>query len=101
MTQEHIYFILFSICVIGILIFDLTVVGRNSHIISFKESIIWTSVWISLALVFYFFIVNYGDRLHGIDSFDKLNMLRGKYAPHLQLDPSSFLNSLEIYRKNM
>jgi tellurite resistance protein TerC len=100
-TQEYLYFGIFSIVIIGILVFDLTVVGKNSHVISFKESVLWTSVWVTLALAFYFFILNYGDRLHDIDSFEKLIALRDKYAPHLQLDPSSFVNSLEIYRKNM
>jgi tellurite resistance protein TerC len=100
-TQEHLYFGLFSICIIAILVFDLTVVGKNSHVISFKESILWTSVWVILALAFYFFILNYGDKLHGIDNIEELKALSKKYAPHLQLDPSSFINSLEIYRKNM
>jgi tellurite resistance protein TerC len=100
-SQEVLYFGLFSVFVLGILFFDLTVVGRNSHVISFKESIIWTSVWVSLALLFYLFIVNYGDRLHGITNIDQLNAIRDKYAPHLKLDPSSFTHSLEIYRKNM
>lgn len=100
-SQEVLYFGLFSVFVLGILIFDLTVVGRNSHVISFKESIIWTSVWVSFALLFYVFIVNYGDRLHGITSMDQLMALQAKYAPHLKLDMGSFENSLEIYRKNM
>jgi tellurite resistance protein TerC len=100
-SQEVLYFGLFSVFVLGILIFDLTVVGRNSHVISFKESIIWTSVWVSFALLFYVFIVNYGDRLHGITSMDQLVALQAKYAPHLKLNMGSFENSLEIYRKNM
>lgn len=100
-SQEVLYFGLFAVFVLVILIFDLTVVGRNSHVISFKESIIWTSVWVSFALLFYVFIVNYGDRLHGITSMDQLMALQAKYAPHLKLDMGSFENSLEIYRKNM
>lgn len=100
-SQEVLYFGLFSILVLGILFFDLTVVGRNSHVISFKESIIWTSVWVSLALLFYVFLLNYGDRLHGITSMEQLIDIKEKYARHLELDLSSFENSLEIYRKNM
>ena len=100
-SQEHLYFVIFSVCIVCILILDLTVIGKNSHVISFKESILWTSVWVALALVFYFIILHFGDRIHGIDSIEKLVELRDKYAPHLQLDPTSFVNSLEIYRKNM
>lgn len=100
-SQEVLYFGLFSIFVVGILIFDLTIVGKNSHVISFKESIIWTSVWVSFALLFYLFILNFGDRLHGITNLDQLVAIRDKYAPHLKLDLSSFENSILIYRKNM
>lgn len=100
-TQEVIFFGAFAVLVIGILIFDLTVVGRNSHVISFKESIIWTSVWVSLALLFYVFIIHYGERMHGITNMEQLNAIKAKYASHLTLDPNSYINSLDIYRKNM
>lgn len=100
-SQEVLYFGLFSVFILGILFFDLTVVGKNSHVISFKESIIWTSVWVSFALLFYVFLLNFGDRLHGITSMDQLIAIRDRYAPHLELDLSSFENSLLIYRKNM
>jgi tellurite resistance protein TerC len=101
LSQEVLFFGGFTIIVLGILFFDLMVVGRNTHVISFKESIIWTSVWVSLALLFYLVIVNYGDRLHGITNMEQLLAIKAKYASHLTLDMSSFENSLEIYRNNM
>jgi tellurite resistance protein TerC len=100
-SQEVLYFFGFIIFIIGILLFDLTVVGRNCHVISFKESLFWTSVWVTLALLFYVFIIYFGDRFHGIANMDQLLAIKAKYAPQLTLDMSSFENSLEIYRKNM
>ena len=100
-SQEVLYFTLFSVFVIGVLIFDLTVVGRNSHVISFKESLTWTAVWVSLAMLFYVFLLNFGDRLHGITNMEHLQDICHKYANHLKLDKSDFAHSLSVYRKNM
>jgi tellurite resistance protein TerC len=93
--------IVFSIVIIGILVLDLTVIGKNSHVISFKESSIWTAVWVSFALLFYVFILFYGDKFHAITNLDELVAIKNKYAPHITLDMSSFEHSLEIYKKNM
>ena len=100
-SQEAFYFGLFSIVILSILILDLTVIGKNSHELSFKEASIWTAVWVSLALSFYVFLIFFGDRIHGITDMQHLLAVQHKYAPNLKLDMSSFENSLDIYRKNM
>jgi tellurite resistance protein TerC len=100
-SSELIFFCLFSVFVVGILIFDLTVVGRKSHVISFKESLIWTSVWVTCALLFYFFISMHGEKIHGIHDFKKLYEIQSQYAQHLKLDPSNLAKSISIYRDNM
>jgi tellurite resistance protein TerC len=100
LSQEWVI-ILFCTAIIAILVFDLTVVGKNSHVLSFKEASIWTAVWVSLALLFYVFIIFYGDKFHSITNMEQLIALRDKYAPQLQLDKSNFALSLDTYRKNM
>src|SRR3990167_9267670 len=42
----------FSIFVIVMLVLDLGAFHRNAHEVKFKESLIWSGVWISLALLF-------------------------------------------------
>ena len=101
MVSQEMVIVLFCAFIIAILVFDLTVIGKNSHVLSFKESIIWTAVWVSLALLFYVFILYFGDKFHHIQNPDQLIALRNKYAPQLQLDKSNFALSLDIYRKNM
>ncbi|HEY4784832.1 MAG TPA: TerC/Alx family metal homeostasis membrane protein [Bacteroidales bacterium] len=100
-NSELLYFGLFSIVILAILVLDLTVIGRHSHILSLREATIWTGVWVTLALLFYVFIVFHGDKLHNIDNLNDLIGLQKKYAPQLKLDLSSFQHSLDIYRKNM
>jgi integral membrane protein, TerC family len=100
-SQELVYLTLFCVVVLAILVLDLTVIGRNSHVLSFKEATIWTAVWVSLALLFYVFILVNGHNFHGITNMNELLVVKAKYAPQLQLDPSSFEKSLSIYRQNM
>lgn len=101
MSQEILYFGIFCIAILAVLVFDLTVIGRKSHVLSLKEASIWTGVWVTLALLFYVVIIYHGDKFHSISNLDDLVKIQQKYAPQLKLDLSSFENSLVIYRKNM
>jgi tellurite resistance protein TerC len=42
----------FNLFILGMLALDLLVFHRRSHAIRFRESLIWSAVWVSLALVF-------------------------------------------------
>jgi tellurite resistance protein TerC len=44
--------VLFSVLVVVVMVIDLGVVNRHSHVIRPREALIWVVVWISLALVF-------------------------------------------------
>ena len=44
----------FIACVVIFLALDLGLFHRRAHVVSFKEALIWTAVWFSLAMVFAF-----------------------------------------------
>ena len=44
--------IIFGSAVLGLLALDLGVFHRKSHEVKIKEALIWSAVWISLALLF-------------------------------------------------
>jgi len=46
----------FLACVLVFLALDLGVFHRHAHVVKFREAIIWTAIWVSLALVFGFVI---------------------------------------------
>jgi len=48
--------IIFSISVIIMLVIDLGVFNKKSHIVTNKEATIWTIVWISLSMIFSLFV---------------------------------------------
>lgn len=67
----------FIVFVLAVLALDLGVFHKDAHEVSFKESAIWTAVWISLAMVFNLFLYKYSEwtfssdpRLLAIPGFD-------------------------------
>ena len=97
------YFSFFILFVISVLAFDLLFVGRKSHVVSFKESTIWTFVWVSFALLFYIFLKYYGEKLHGIECNQDLINVAKRYADHIGLseNPKDYLKNLALYRNNL
>jgi tellurite resistance protein TerC len=58
--SEHPWLIVtFAVAVVIMLILDLGVFNKKSHSVSNKEAIIWSCVWISLAMVFSGLVYNY------------------------------------------
>lgn len=71
------FYVGFVVFVLGVLALDLGVFHKNAHEVSFKESSIWTVVWISLAMLFNLFLYKYSEwtfsadqRLLAIPGFD-------------------------------
>jgi tellurite resistance protein TerC len=52
MTSTIWPWIVFTVFVLGMLALDLGVFHRNAHVVSKKEAVLWSLVWILLALVF-------------------------------------------------
>jgi len=52
MSSQVIWWITFGVIVFVLLVLDLKVFHRKSHVIGLKESLLWTGFWIALALLF-------------------------------------------------
>ncbi|QQS51787.1 MAG: TerC family protein [Bacteroidota bacterium] len=52
MQTPIIFWVLFNVFVFLMLALDLGVFNRKNHVVSLRESLTWTFVWISLALIF-------------------------------------------------
>jgi tellurite resistance protein TerC len=53
------FYLAFTLFVFVLLAIDLGIFHRDAHEVSFKESLIWSIVWISLALIFNFVFYQY------------------------------------------
>ena len=91
----------FLLMIIAVLMIDLLVVGRNSHIVSTKEALTWSSVWFALAIGFYVFLKYYGHMLHGIETPSELSEVISKYAPGIKFSSTNFEGMVAEYRENM
>lgn len=101
MISETLFFIVFITVILGMLLTDLLLVGRKTHIVSFREAGLWSAIWISSALLFFLFIWYFGEKIHGIENIEHLETVIQKYAYTVKIDHDNFEYSLEVFRKNM
>lgn len=67
---NHPYILIaFSVIICFMLLLDLGVFNKKSHVISNKEAAIWSVVWISLAMVFSLFIYIVTNEKVGLEKF--------------------------------
>lgn len=100
MNIEIVFTLVFLVFVVFVLMVDLVLVGRKVHVISSKEAAIWSAIWISLGLSFYFFLTQFGHLLHGIDSMERLLEIAGKYNPYLEFKTNTFDSMLVEYKNS-
>ncbi len=91
----------FLILIICVLMIDLLVVGRHSHIVSTKEALSWSCVWFILSMGFYVFLKFYGHMLHGIETPEQLSEIANRYAPELKFLKTDFGGMVGEYRNHM
>lgn len=90
----------FLLIVSLMLALDLGVFHKDDHVVTFKESLTWTIVWVTTAVLFGLAILFFGEYIHGIDSFEKLSELNKLHGHNLSLDVTASLDAnLAIYRK--
>jgi tellurite resistance protein TerC len=59
----------FNLFVLGMLALDLGVFHRTSHAIKIREALIWTAVWITLAMAFNLFVYSYLGKDKALEFF--------------------------------
>ncbi len=100
-SHEVVSFSVFIFFILLMLVIDLGVFNRNSHIVYFKEALIWSIVWIGISLLFYIVVVTHGDFIHGISSIKDIQYLVGHFSHPIKIIPDNFEESLRIYKYNL
>ncbi len=100
MNIELLSTLVFLVFIVAVLMVDLVLVGRKVHVISTREAAIWSVIWISLGLSFYFVILHFGHLLHGIETPEDLQHVVAKYNPYLVFKSNTFGAMLAEYRKS-
>lgn len=69
MSDSAILWICFNVFVLLMLALDLGVFHRKSHEVTVKEALTWTSIWITLAMLFNLFVFYYFDKEKAVEFF--------------------------------
>jgi tellurite resistance protein TerC len=101
MSSELIFISGFIIFIFIMMAIDLGLFARSDKPVTLTRAAIMSGVWISLALLFYVLLLNYGDLLHHVDSFAALQQINLTNFHHLTLNPHDLPGSLGIYRANL
>jgi len=101
MSVESLFFFFFLFFIAGMLALDLGVFDRKSHEVKFREALIWTIVWVSLAAGFYFLILYKGEMIHGLESVEDIQQKILQYKHPIDLGTAGLPEALQIYRQNL
>ena len=101
MTPELTFLIGFLIFIGLLLAFDLGLLTKKSEIISIKQAGVMSFVVVALAMVFYFFLLTYGNLIHGIHTLDKLQSVILKNHHPIVIIPNDLPHSLDLYNQNL
>ena len=100
-SNEVIFFSGFIVLILFLLFIDLGVFSKNSHIVSLKESVSWTILWVSLSIGFYFFIRHYGNLIHGYDTLEEIQASIDKFKHPINIEGLTFDQALQVFNKNL
>lgn len=102
LSRELTFFFLFLVFIVAVLLLDLGILNKKSHVIRLREAIMWCLLWIILALGFFFLMKTHGEIIHGIDSNAELKQVVEKYGQPVQIDMNAaYEKNLLIYRDNL
>jgi tellurite resistance protein TerC len=99
---ENLFLLIFIVVIALLLFFDLGVLHKKDHEVTFKESAGWTAVWVSLSLLFFLFIRFKGDMVvdvHDKDQFVAQNELYDHQVPYD--DAISWDENVKNYKKQL
>ncbi len=100
-TNEFVFFSVFIVGILGILLFDLGVFNRKSHVVHFKEAIFWTFVWVALAMGFFIVLRTHGDLIHGPENLADVQALIAKFGHPIDITGMNDAQAIAAYRHNL
>jgi len=97
--SEIVFLSAFIIFVGLMLTLDLGVFHKKDHVISFKDALVWTCVWIGISLLFYVLMLFHAEWVHGIDDMQGLLDYKAKYGGALPFSQElTYAENLKIFR---
>jgi len=100
-SSEIIFFSVFLVFIFGVLLLDLGVFSKNNHRVGFVEASVWSVVWVTISLLFYFFLIHFGYLIHGLESLEEIQQSIVVYKHPINISGLSFEEAMKVYEKNL
>jgi tellurite resistance protein TerC len=100
-SNEVIFFACFLVLILLLLFIDLGIFSKHSHIVSWKESIGWTTFWVLLSIAFYFFLRWHGELIHGMKNISELQVSIKRFEHPINIDGLTFDQAKTVFNKNL
>ncbi len=100
-SNELIFFSIFIGFILFVLMLDLGIFSKENKIVSFKESLAWSTVWVACAIGFFFFLKSYGHNIHGFTDLDQLTYTIEKFEHPIDVTGKGFDELKAEYRENL
>lgn len=94
----------FFVLILLMLMVDIGLFNRKDHEIGFREALIWTTLWVSMALGTAVLIYFFGNLIHGIENVDGVREYAEKYSHPILNRLTEGISSDEaiyIYNRNL
>lgn len=91
----------FLVFILIVLVIDLNLGKKAGGVVSMKKAGLMSFAVVTLAMCFYFLLINFGHLLHGIDSFEKLQTIAAKHKHPIKIVPNDLALSIDIYNQNL
>ncbi len=101
MSNELLFLIGFLTLIGFTLAIDLGIFGKKKETVSLKQAGIMSFIFVALAVAFYFLLLSFGNYIHDINSFEKLEYIVHKHKHPIKIIPGNLDLSLEIYNQNL
>ena len=90
----------FLLLIVILLIIDIGVLNKKDTEVTFKHALLYTVIWVSIALGFWAIIHFFGNEIHDPKNLDELQVIINNYGPPIKLT-NDFNESIALYNKNL
>src|SRR5512136_2370063 len=100
-THDIFIFSFFLLFIFLMLALDLGVFNKKSHTPSFREALIWTMVWVSISVFFYFLIIFFEHELHDLNDLKGIQSNIDKFRHPISINGLAFDEAIKLYNRNL
>ena len=99
--NEILFFSGFLLFIFLMLALDLGVLNKKSHAPSFREALTWTSVWVSISLIFYLGLMFFGHKLHDLTDLAGIQAKIDQFHHPIRIGSLTFEEARQVYNQNL